>query len=105
MTAQEEAAAGPGPVGAAGEALKRDPRLIYRMLRDTSPVLRIDDSSVVVSTWPLVDEVLHSPSLFRASQDAGDFKNERPLIPLQINPPEHTKFRKILDPLFSPKKN
>jgi cytochrome P450 len=104
MTAQEEAAADPGPVGAASEALTRDPRPFYRMLRDTSPVLRINDSTVVVSTWPLVDEVLHSPSLFRTSQDANDFKNERPLVPLQINPPEHAKFRKILDPLFSAKK-
>ena len=104
MTAREEAAADPGPVGAVSEALTRDPRPFYRMLRDTSPVLRINDSTVVVSTWPLVDEVLHSPSLFRTSQDANDFKNERPLVPLHINPPEHTKFRKILDPLFSAKK-
>jgi cytochrome P450 len=27
----------------------------------------------------------------------------RPLIPLQIDPPEHHTFRKLLDPLFSPK--
>ena len=26
----------------------------------------------------------------------------RPLIPLQIDPPEHKKYRKILDPLFAP---
>jgi cytochrome P450 len=104
MTAHEEAAADPGPVAAVSEALTRDPRPFYRMLRDTSPVLRINDTCVVVSTWPLIDEVLHSPSLFRTSQDANDFKNERPLVPLQINPPEHAKYRKILDPLFSPKK-
>ena len=29
--------------------------------------------------------------------------NERPLIPLQIDGPEHTKFRKLLDPLFAPR--
>lgn len=103
MTVHEEANAGAGPLGAAGDALTRDPRPIYKMLREASPVLRIDDRSVLVNTWPLVDEVLHRPDVFCASQDAGDLKNERPLIPLQINPPEHTKFRKILDPLFSPK--
>jgi cytochrome P450 len=29
--------------------------------------------------------------------------NERPLIPLQIDGPEHTKYRKLLDPLFAPR--
>ena len=27
----------------------------------------------------------------------------RPLIPLQIDPPDHVKYRKILDPLFAPR--
>jgi len=30
--------------------------------------------------------------------------NVRPLIPLSVDPPEHLKYRKILDPLFAPKK-
>ena len=30
--------------------------------------------------------------------------NVRPLIPLNIDPPEHSKYRKILDPLFAPKR-
>ena len=36
--------------------------------------------------------------------DAVDLKNKRPMIPLQIDPPEHKKFRKLLDPLFAPRK-
>ena len=28
----------------------------------------------------------------------------RPLIPLQIDPPEHRNFRKLLDPIFAPKR-
>ena len=28
----------------------------------------------------------------------------RPLIPLNVDPPEHSKYRKILDPLFAPKR-
>jgi len=36
--------------------------------------------------------------------DAVDLKNKRPMIPLQIDPPEHKKYRKLLDPLFSPRK-
>ena len=36
--------------------------------------------------------------------DAIDLKNKRPMIPLQIDPPEHKKFRKLLDPIFAPRK-
>jgi cytochrome P450 len=35
--------------------------------------------------------------------DAVDLGNIRPLIPLQIDPPEHAKYRRILDPLFTPR--
>ena len=35
--------------------------------------------------------------------DAVDLGNLRPLIPLQIDPPEHAKYRRILDPLFTPR--
>ena len=33
-----------------------------------------------------------------------DLGNIRPLIPLSIDPPLHVKYRKILDPLFAPKR-
>jgi cytochrome P450 len=36
--------------------------------------------------------------------DAVDLKNKRPMIPLQIDPPDHKKFRKLLDPIFAPRK-
>ena len=29
--------------------------------------------------------------------------NVRPMIPLQVDPPAHANYRKILDPLFAPK--
>lgn len=35
---------------------------------------------------------------------AVDYGGERPLIPLGIDPPEHTSYRRLLDPLFSPKR-
>src|SRR6516225_8003312 len=35
--------------------------------------------------------------------DAVDLGNIRPMIPLQIDPPEHAKYRRILDPLFTPR--
>ena len=46
---------------------------------------------------------LRHPDLFSSGSDAIDIGNIRPLIPLQIDPPDHVKFRRLLDPLFSPR--
>jgi cytochrome P450 len=82
--------------------LARNPQPAYAMLRETAPVMRLDGVGVIVSTRAGVDEVLRNPDVFSSSMSAHDLKTKRPLIPLQIDPPEHRKYRKILDPLFSP---
>jgi cytochrome P450 len=81
--------------------LARDPQPAYQMLHESSPVMRLDGVGVIVSTRSGVDEVLRQPDVF-ASSTAHDLKAKRPLIPLQIDPPEHRKYRRILDPLFAP---
>jgi len=82
--------------------LARNPQPAYAMLRESSPVLRLDGVGVIVSTRASVDEVLRNPEVFSSNMSAHDLKTARPLIPLQIDPPDHRKYRKILDPLFSP---
>jgi cytochrome P450 len=81
--------------------LARNPQPTYVMLRESSPVMRLDGVGVIVSSRAAVDEVLRNPEVF-ASSMAHDLKAKRPLIPLQIDPPDHRKYRKILDPLFAP---
>jgi cytochrome P450 len=58
---------------------------------------------VIVSHKADIDEALRRPEIFTSNMTAVDLKNARPLIPLQIDPPEHKKFRKLLDPLFAPR--
>ena len=67
------------------------------------PVMPVDGVGVVVSRRAEVDEVFRDPGTFTSNMDAVDLKNARPLIPLQIDPPEHKKYRKILDPIFAPR--
>lgn len=88
----------------AAPELTRHPQPTYKMMRESSAVMRVEGIGVLVSTWELVDEVLHKPELYSSALTSGVLKNDRPLIPLQIDPPEHGKFRKILDPLFAPKR-
>ena len=73
------------------------------MMRDVAPAMLVD-GSLLVGGEAEVREVLHTPELFSSGIDAVQIGQIRPLIPLQIDPPEHKKFRRILDPLFAPKR-
>jgi cytochrome P450 len=81
----------------------RHPQPVYKMLREAEPVMRVDGVGVVLTRRAEIEEVFKEPLIFSSNMDAVDLSNVRPLIPLQIDPPEHKKYRKILDPLFAPK--
>jgi cytochrome P450 len=82
--------------------LARNPQPTYAVLRESEPVMRLDGVGVIVSSRAGVDEVVRNPDVFSSNMAAHDLKTRRPLIPLQIDPPDHRKYRKILDPLFAP---
>jgi cytochrome P450 len=83
-----------------------NPQLLYKGLRDTAPVVPVDTMGgmVVVGACDDVREVLAQPEIFSSGVDAVNIGQIRPLIPLQIDPPEHKAYRKLLDPIFAPKK-
>jgi cytochrome P450 len=76
------------------------------MLLEGSPVFRVDGIGVVACSHDAVEHVLRHPEIFSSNftSGLGDLKNRRPLIPLQIDPPDHLKYRKLLDPLFAPQR-
>ena len=59
--------------------------------------------TVMLNTRALVDEALKDPGVF-SSQDLVEQGNTLPLIPLNIDPPDHVKYRRLLDPLFAPRR-
>ncbi len=85
------------------EKTAANPQPMFKMLRDTMPVLAVDGVGVVVACKAQADDVFRHPEIFSSNADAVDLKNLRPLIPLQIDPPDHKKFRKLLDPIFAPR--
>jgi cytochrome P450 len=91
------------PFGAMDPEMAANPQPMFKMLRDTMPVMPVEGTGVVLTRKVEVDEVLRRPDIFSSNIDAVDLKNVRPLIPLQIDPPEHKKFRKLLDPIFAPR--
>ena len=51
-----------------------------------------------------VEAALQNPTVFSSAMEAVDLGQSVPLIPLQVDPPEHVKYRRLLDPIFAPKK-
>ena len=78
------------------------PQEYYRALRASGAVANLDGRVTVLGRSE-VDSALRTPQTFASRMDAVDLGNARPLIPLQIDPPHHAQYRRLLDPLFSPK--
>jgi cytochrome P450 len=51
-----------------------------------------------------VEYALTHPEEFSSGMEAVDLGQSVPLIPLQVDPPDHRKYRRLLDPLFAPRK-
>jgi cytochrome P450 len=89
-------------------ALANEPWPIYAGLRDHAPAVSAPFSRsrsgkvVILSRYEDVHRALHSPASFQV-KGANEIGQKRPVIPLDIDPPEHGKYRKLLDPLFSPR--
>jgi cytochrome P450 len=79
-----------------------EPQPMYKALRESAPVFR-SSQAVVLSRLADIEMALKRTDVFSSNMDAVDLGNVRPLIPLQIDPPEHAKYRRILDPLFTPR--
>jgi cytochrome P450 len=90
----------------ASDRLAGEPQPLYRTIRETMPPVTIADGPAgpigLVPHRRDVEEAFRHPDVF-ASTEAVDLQNVRPLIPLSIDPPEHKKYRKLLDPLFAPR--
>src|SRR6266702_1717408 len=87
--------------------LLRDNPAVWDRLRKESPVFR-SDIARAWSLWYLLryndaHTVLQQPELF-SSRHVAPYTHEEPhqWIPLELDPPEHTKYRHILNPKFSP---
>lgn len=85
--------------GGAGSAERSQP--VNAALVERGAV-RVGDA-VMVNTRALVDEALRNPGLY-SSEDLVEQGNTLPLIPLNVDPPDHVGYRRLLDPLFGPRR-
>lgn len=87
-------------------AMANEPQPVYRMMRENMAPVEVVDAATgpmgLITHRRHIEEAFRHPEIF-ASTEAIDLQNIRPLIPLGIDPPDHKKYRKILDPLFAPR--
>jgi cytochrome P450 len=88
----------------------KDPRPFFARMRSGPPARDDIDipgrkPTVLISRAKDVEETLRNPKLFSSAfgEGMGGLGNDRPLIPLQIDPPDHKKYRVLLDPYFAPR--
>lgn len=81
-----------------------DPRGYFARLRAKSPLDfdDVQDGNVQALRRADVERVLRDTALF--SNVMGLMGSEEPLIPLGVDPPEHARYRRLLDPLFNRKR-
>ncbi len=84
------------------------PQDVYDRMRSGAPVLRAPGlagtPTVYVAGYAEAIWALRHPEVFSSAGDAVAIGQEQPLIPLQIDPPDHARYRRFLDPEFSPKR-
>ncbi len=83
--------------------MSKCPQPVYKLMRDHAALIRADEQHVLITRHAEIMDTLRDAATFSSDMHAVPLGNDRPLIPLQIDPPDHLKYRKILDPLFAPR--
>ncbi len=81
-----------------------DPHPAYARLRSECPVARGDLGGMpvaMISRYEDVQWALRHPDAFTSA--SGLQLGEQPLLPLEVDPPVHTDYRRILNPRFTPR--
>ncbi|HVA73652.1 MAG TPA: cytochrome P450 [Acidimicrobiales bacterium] len=103
MSASSEQAADFDPREFLDPANSANPQPFWGRLRSIGPVVPGLFGNVQVVGRREVEFALQNPQVFSSAMDAVDLGQKRPLIPLQVDPPDHVKYRRLLDPIFAPR--
>ncbi|HJR25055.1 MAG TPA: cytochrome P450 [Acidimicrobiales bacterium] len=82
-----------------------DPHATYRRMRQECPVARTEFAGMPGATISRYEDVwfaLRHPELFTSASGTVGV-GEQPLIPLELDPPLHTAYRRVLNPRFLPR--
>ena len=75
----------------------------WRELREAGEAVASGDE-IVLTSAAAVEFAAKKPEIFSSARAFDRLGSPVPLIPIAIDPPDHTRFRRMLDPFFSPRK-
>ncbi|HMD45731.1 MAG TPA: cytochrome P450 [Acidimicrobiales bacterium] len=102
MSQVREDEAGFDPDGFMDPGISANPQPYYRLARDQGAVVEGTFGPQIVRRAEC-EYALQHPEDFCSAMEAVDLGQSVPMIPLQVDPPDHLKYRKLLDPLFAPR--
>ena len=83
-------------------AFSKCPHSYYEQMRAENPVLRFGEEGtpgvVFLGKHEDIDAALHAPERFSSKFNK---EADKPLIPINLDPPDHRKWRQLLDPMFN----
>lgn len=83
--------------------LAQDRGVGWQALRDAGAVCPAGESFILTSA-DAVDEAAKAPTVFSSRRAFDRLGSPLALIPIGTDPPDHTRYRRLLDPFFSPKR-
>jgi cytochrome P450 len=75
----------------------------WRELREAGEAVTSGEE-IVLTSAAAVEFAAKKPEIFSSAKAFDRLGSPVPLIPIAIDPPDHTRFRRMLDPFFSPRK-
>jgi cytochrome P450 len=75
----------------------------YGILRDAGPVVALADGGFLVTTRAAADTVFRDPETFSSKRAFDTLGSPVPLLPIAYDPPDHTRYRRLLQPFFTPR--
>ena len=75
----------------------------YRIVREAGPIIK-SPRGYVLSSSNYVEYALKHPELFSSKRAFDLVGSPLPMVPIAFDPPEHTRYRRLLQPFFGPRK-
>jgi cytochrome P450 len=75
----------------------------YRLVRAAGPIARGMAGGYILSSSEYVEYALKNPRLFSSRKAFDAVGSPLPMVPIAFDPPEHRRYRRILQPFFGPR--
>ena len=92
-----------GGLGLADLPMADNRTTAYAIVRDAGPVIRSPRGAYMIVSSEAAEFALKNPELFSSKRAFDMAGSPLAMVPIAFDPPEHTRYRRVLQPFFSPR--